>query len=152
MKNLLKLFTLTLSVMAVSSGIAMAETTQFTPLNFDDSTTIRTSNTTTSAAYTATEAKGTDMLDPSQVTGGTKMQNAILQIDNAQVELRNKLLNAKSVYAEVDTKYETTKAQRKAAKKQIKYHKSLGRDVNLTQSNPCTNVYKIIEEIRDNMY
>lgn len=121
MKNLLKLFTLTLSVMAVSSGIAMAETTQFTPLNFDDSTTIRTRNTTTSAAYTATEAKGTDMLDPSQVTGGTKMQNAILQIDNAQVELRNKLLNAKSVYAEVDTKYETTKAQRKAAKKQIKY-------------------------------
>lgn len=40
----------------------------------------------------------------------------------------------------------------KNAKKQIKYHKSLGRDVNLTQSNPCTNVYKIIEEIRDNMY
>jgi septal ring factor EnvC (AmiA/AmiB activator) len=45
----------------------------------------------------------------------------MLQIDNAEVELRNKLLNCKSTYAEIDTKYNTTKAERKAAKKQIKY-------------------------------
>ncbi len=124
MKKIFKLYTIALGIIAFSGGLTMAETTQFTPLNFDDSTAIRTNSTTTSTAYattTSSNAKGTDMLDPSQVTGGTKMQNAILQIDNAQVELRNNLLNAKSTYSEIDTKYETTKAQRKAAKKQIKY-------------------------------
>ena len=44
------------------------------------------------------------------------MQNSILQIDNAQVELRNKLLNYKNNFAEIDSRYNTTKAERKAAK------------------------------------
>lgn len=122
MKKLSKIFALTLGLVMLSSSVAMAET-KFTPLNFEDnSSAIKTSSTTasTSAASTA-EAKGTDLLDPSQVIGGTKMQNSILQIDNAQVELRNKLLNYKSNYTEIDSRYTTTKAERKAAKKQIKY-------------------------------
>ena len=119
MKNLSKIFVLTLGLMMVSSAMAMAET-KFTPLNFDDNTSAISATSTTSTA-SSTTAKGTDMLDPSQVTGGTKMQNSILQIDNAQVELRNKLLNAKNTYAEVDARYNSTKAERKAAKKQISY-------------------------------
>jgi len=103
-----------------SSTIALAETTKFTPLNFSDSTTVQTPVTTTSKTVSGVEAKGTDLLDPAQVTGGTKMQNAILQIDNAQVEVRNKLLNYKTEYAQIDSQYESVKAQRKAAKQQIR--------------------------------
>ena len=108
MKNVLKLFTLTLGILIISNGFAMAESTQFTPLNFDDSTAIRT-NTTTSSTSTVTNNKGPIMLDPSQVTGGTKMQNAILQLDNAQVEVRNQLLNYKTNYTNLDNKYKQTK-------------------------------------------
>lgn len=118
MKRFSKAFALALGFMVMSTGLAMAET-QFTPLNFDDNSTIRTTSTPTYTS-TTTEAKGSDLLDPSQVTGGTKMQNAMLQLDNAQVEVRNKLLNYKNTYAEIDARYKTTKAERKAAKKQIK--------------------------------
>lgn len=117
MKNLSKLFILGLLVFAGSS--VMAESTQFTPLNFSDNTTVRPVSSTTAA--TSVDAKGTDLLDASQVVAGSKMQNGILQIENAQVEIRNKLLNYKANYAEIDAKYNTTKAERKAAKKQIKY-------------------------------
>ena len=116
MKNFSKLFALTLSVLMISGGIVSADP-KFTPLNFDDTTSVKTS--TTSSA--ATEVKGTDILDPSQVTGGTKMQNSITQIENAQVEIRNKLLNYKNNYAEIDARYNNAKSERSAAKKQIKY-------------------------------
>ena len=118
MKTLSKIFTLTLGLMMVSGTMAIAET-KFTPLNFEDNSSAISAPKTTSVA--ADEAKGTDMLDPSQVVAGTKMQNSIIQIDNAQVELRNKLLNYKNKYAEVDARYNTTKEERKAAKQQIRY-------------------------------
>lgn len=119
MKNLSKLFTLAFGLMLVSGTIAMAETTQFTPLNFSDSTSVKA--TTSSSTVTGAEPKKTDLLEPNQVVAGPKMQNAILQIDNAQVEMRNKLLNYRTNFTEVDSKYNTVKSERKAAKKQIKY-------------------------------
>ena len=118
MKNLLKLFTLTLSVMAVSSGIAMAETTQFTPLNFDDTvygTPVRTSSTTTTGSVSTSVPRTLD-----EPAGNSKMENAIIQLDNAQVDVRNELLNYKSKYADVDAQYKAIKAERKALDKQIK--------------------------------
>lgn len=118
MKNLSKFLVFGLSLVILSSGAAIAET-QFTPLNFSDNTTI--SPATNSAAVTTIETKGSDLLDASQVIAGSKMQNGIMQIENAQVEIRNKLLNYRANFAEIDAKYNTTKAERKAAKKQIKY-------------------------------
>lgn len=121
MKKLSKIFALTMGLLMISGTIAMAET-KFTPLNFDDSSSVKTTSTTTSStAVSSADAKGTDLLDPSQVVAGSKMQNSILQIDNAQIELRNKLLNYKNNYAQIDSKYQTTKAERRAAKKQIRY-------------------------------
>lgn len=114
----MKKFAIALIGLVFVSNVAMAETTQFTPLDFGDNNAISTTAKTTT---TATEAKGTDLLAPSQVTAGTKMQNSILQIDNAQVEIRNKLLNYRTNYAEIDSRYNSIKAERKAAKKQIKY-------------------------------
>ncbi len=119
MKNLSKLFTISLGFVLISCTVAMAETTQFTPLNFSDSSSVKA--TTSSSAISGTEPKKTDLLEPNQVVAGPKMQNAILQIDNAQVEMRNKLLNYRTNYTEIDSKYNTVKSERKAAKKQIKY-------------------------------
>ncbi len=120
MKKITKIFSSALAVMLIASGITLAETTKFTPLNFDESNAVKAPATTTSKTVSGVQAKSTDLLDPAQVTGGAKMQNAILQIDNAQVEVRNNLLNYKSKYAEIDAQYEKIKAERKAAKKQVK--------------------------------
>lgn len=115
MKKLSRIFAITFGVMVVTAGIAAAET-KFTPLNFGDSTPVKT-NTVQKATV---DSKGEVLLDPSQVTGGTKMQNAILQLDNAQIEVRNQLLNYRTSYTELDNKYTTIKTERKAAKKKIK--------------------------------
>lgn len=121
MKKISKVMAGTLCLMAFSAGAVLAETT-FTPLNFDDSTAVKpvttTSSTSTSASATP---KGTDLLEPNQVVAGPKMQSSILDIDNAQVELRNKLLIYNNKYTEVDSRYKQVKEERKAAKKQVKY-------------------------------
>ena len=120
MKKLSNVLSIALVVMILAGGIAFAETTKFTPLNFDNSNAVKAPATTTSRTVQGVEAKGTDLLDPNQVTGGVRMQDAILQIDNAQVEVRNNLLNYKNKFAEVDSRYQTVKAERKAAKKQVR--------------------------------
>ncbi len=134
MKRLSKLCTVALGLVFVSN-VALAETTQFTPLNFSDSTTV----TPTTKTTIITDTKGNVMLDPSQVTGGTKMQNAILQIDNAQVEVRNKLLEYRTEYAKIDSQYEVTKAERKNAKKKIKQ-----------EEKKIKNLEKVKKNIRKN--
>ena len=106
-------------VSILSVGSAMAETS-FTPLNFDESNAVKAPATTTSRTVSGVQAKGTDLLDPAQVTGGTKMQTAITEIDKAQMEVRNNLLNYKAKYAEIDSKYQTTKAERAAMRKQVR--------------------------------
>lgn len=117
--KLSKIFASVLCISILSVGAAFAETT-FTPLNFDESNAVKAPATTTSRTVSGVQAKSTDLLDPAQVTGGTNMQNAILQIDNAQVEVRNNLLNYKAKYSEIDAKYNTTKAERAAMRKQIR--------------------------------
>ena len=117
--KLSKIFASVLCVSILTIGVAMAETS-FTPLNFDESNAVKAPATTTSRTVSGVEAKSTDLLDPAQVTGGNNMQNAITQIDNAQMEVRNNLLNFKSKYAEIDAKYTTTKAERAAMRKQIR--------------------------------
>jgi chromosome segregation ATPase len=120
MKKLSKIIATSLSVLVLGTLTCSAETT-FTPLNFSEGSSSTKTATTTTSSTSSTTVKGTDLLDASQVTAGTKMQNSILQIDNAQTELRNKLLNYKTNYTEVDSRYTATKAERKTAKKQVRY-------------------------------
>ncbi len=49
-----------------------------------------------------------------------KFQNAILQLDSVQVELRNSYLAYKEKYQQVDAQYEQVKAERKATGKTVK--------------------------------
>ena len=117
--KLSKIFASLLCLSVLSAGMAMADPS-FTPLNFDESNAVKAPVTTTSRTVSGVQAKGTDLLDPAQVTGGTKMQTAITEIDRAQMEVRNNLLNYKAKYSEIDSKYQTTKAERAAMRKQIR--------------------------------
>ncbi len=49
-----------------------------------------------------------------------KFQNAILQLDSVQVELRNTYLSAKEKYQQVDAQFQQVKAERRATHKNVK--------------------------------
>lgn len=87
----------------------------FTPLNFDDANyTSSSTNTVIAATTTQQPAPATDL------TGNNKMQSAISALDNAQVEVRNELLNYRTQYAEVEARYNKVKAEKSVLNKQLK--------------------------------
>jgi len=100
----------TAALLMACSAVAMADGSAFTPLNFDDASYTGTPKIITPAAQTSAQ----DMV------GNSKMQSAILELDNAQVDVRNELLNYKAKYSDVDAQYQLIKAERKALDKQIK--------------------------------
>ena len=98
------------ALMFACSTAVLADGNAFTPLNFDD------------ASYGVPSAKTTTVTpaNAQEVVGNDKMQSAILQLDNAQVDVRNELLNYKAKYSDVDAQYQLIKAERKALDKQVK--------------------------------
>ena len=88
-----KLFALSLFLTLACSTAAFADGNAFTPLNFDNTnynaSTVRTSAATTSATPIETSTTSQQV----EVTGSSNMQSAILKLDNAQVDVRNELLN-----------------------------------------------------------
>lgn len=55
-----------------------------------------------------------------QTQQNNSLQNALFELDSAQVDVRNQLLDAKAKYAEVDNQFKMIKEQRKAQKKVVK--------------------------------
>ena len=102
------------ALMLACSAAALADGSAFTPLTFDD------------ASYSGTQKPS--LITPAaqaqaqqqEIVGNSKMQSAILELDNAQVDVRNELLNYKAKYSEVDNQYTVIKAERKALGKQVK--------------------------------
>lgn len=105
----MKRLVLTLGLLAAVNCAAMADGNAFTPLNFND-----TQFGSTQSAKSAPTAS----IDGDAVGNGN-IQNAILQLDNAQVDIRNDLLNCKTKFADVDAQYKLVKSERKALKKQV---------------------------------
>lgn len=105
MKKLLS--TATLLILLCSS--AYADGNAFTPLNFND-TGYKSSSSTAPTASTIVE----------DAVGNGNIQNAIAQLDSAQADIRNDLLNCKTKFADVDAQYKLIKAERNSLKKQVR--------------------------------
>ena len=119
MKNF-KQIVLAITLAIVCAGGAYAE--EFTPLNFSNptysqSSTQKIASATPSTTSATTPAAAQNLTD---TIGSKNMQSAITQLDNAQVEVRNELLNYKTKYSEIDAKYNTIKSERKSLAKQVK--------------------------------
>lgn len=108
MKKLVMIFGL---VLAINSA-AYADGNAFTPLNFND--TAYKTNTPT------TVKPAVNVLSDTEAVGNGNIQNAISELENGQVAIRNDLLNCKTKYADVDAQYKLIKAERAALKKQTK--------------------------------
>ena len=100
------------------SGVAFAADDAFTPLNFDQAPAI--SSIATKATKTEDAVKSVNVPQAEEALGNGNIQNAILQLDNAQVDIINDLLNLKTKYADVDAQYKLIKSERSALKSQVK--------------------------------
>ncbi len=115
--NKFKILAISLIVMLSAGNVVFAESTQFTPLNFSDSTYVSSNKSNSIASTSTTPVQPTQTVD---LTGNKKMQSAISELDNAQVEVRNELLNYRTQYAEVDAKYTAIKNERANLAKQVR--------------------------------
>lgn len=131
----MKLYTklaLTLVVFSAFSNLAFADGSAFTPLNFDDTPNAVPKATPTTPANPSSNpisnifskvmpAKSAPAnINPDEVPiGNSNIQNAILELDNAQVGIRNDLLNYKAKYADVDAQYKLIKNERSMLHKQV---------------------------------
>lgn len=113
MKSTFAKLALSFTLCAMCTGVAMADGSAFTPLNFDDTAYSGSGSTAPAQTTTINSAAA-------EAAGNESLQSAILKLDNAQVEVRNELLNAKTQFADVDAQYTSIKAQRKALKSQVR--------------------------------
>ncbi|MBR2431221.1 hypothetical protein IKB17_07155 [bacterium] len=91
-------------------GVAYADGNAFTPLNFND-----TAYGKSTGIYPAQ-----NIVSEAEAIGNGNIQNAISQLENAQIDIRNDLLNCKTKFADVDAQYKLVKSERNALKKQVK--------------------------------
>ena len=108
MKNLV--YVLGLSLILTSA--AYADGNAFTPLNFNDTAYGKTTNSYAAQAVNA--------MAEAEAIGNGNIQNAISQLENAQIDIRNDLLNCKTKFADVDAQYKLVKSERNALQKQIR--------------------------------
>ena len=138
----MKRIVLTMGMFATMTGIAMADGNAFTPLNFNDTQYGNPAPTSTTAATLTAKKAATQAASSVEgdAVGNGNIQNAILQLDNAQVDIRNDLLNCKTKFADVDAQYKLIKTERQALKKQVK-----------TVEKRIKEIDKAKEKIRKNM-
>ena len=108
----MKKFILSAGCLLVISGMAYADGSAFTPLNFNDTSYGNGSDSSSMSSFV------TPISD--EAIGNGNIQNAISQLENAQVDIRNDLLNCKTKFSDVDAQYKLIKAERNALKKQIR--------------------------------
>ncbi len=122
MIKLLKNLVISTGVLVACSGVVFADGNAFTPLNFDDVSYNPQQGRVVASSNVASQPKtiSTSATTPQEVTGGNDMQSAILKLDNAQVDVRNDLLNYRAKYNEIDQQYKSIKAERKALKQKVK--------------------------------
>lgn len=155
MKSYKKLV-LTLAMFTAVSGAAFADGNAFTPLNFDDTATPtatsvpKTSPTATKSSNPIANAMSKVMpnKDVAKIDaasgeipiGNDNIQNAILELDNAQVGIKNDLLNYKAKYADVDAQFKLIKNERAVLHRQV-----------VSIERRIRNIDRAKERIRKNM-
>ena len=109
---------LALSALLLINSAALADGNAFTPLDFNDTSYSAPKAAATSMKTSNTLSSGSTVLD--EAVGNGNIQNAIQQLDNAQIDMRNELLNYKTKFADVDAQYKLVKSERASLKSQIR--------------------------------
>ena len=102
---------ISLAMIVLFTGATYADGNAFTPLNFND--------TTYGKSVGIYPAQANNVISEAEAIGNGNIQNAISQLENAQIDIRNDLLNCKTKYADVDAQYKLIKSERASLKKQV---------------------------------
>ena len=74
----------------------------------------------TPKAIAPATSKSQEALQQTTTVESGNLQNALMQLDSAQVEIRNQLIQYKSEYTDIDNQYKAIKEQRALKAKQVK--------------------------------
>ena len=105
-------------VMVLFGGVVLAEGMVFDPTEYQATvSTTRTlpANTNIESSTKASQSYAQNVVSEQS----TSFNNALFELDTAQVNIRNELLEYKAKYQEVDTQYKLIKEQRRVLDKQI---------------------------------
>ncbi|MGN0006235.1 MAG: hypothetical protein ACI37Z_09750 [Candidatus Gastranaerophilaceae bacterium] len=134
MKNLLQT-TIVLAATAIFSAPAFADGLIFDPDTYPvkpvNSTVVAQNSTSTTAhpyankseysvSTTAVNTKTVQDIQNSETRQNNNMQNALFELDSAQVDIRNQLIDARAKYTDIDNQYKLIKEQRKIQKQTVK--------------------------------
>lgn len=112
-------------LIAITTGAAMADGMVFDPTDFEFSESTPTKEVTKpdlgSNAKIESNIKEASSYSQNSVSGqSSNFNNALFELDSAQVNIRNELLDYKAKYQEVDTQYQLIKEQRRVLGEQVK--------------------------------
>ena len=124
------------------ANCAFANGMVFDPTAYNAPKEVKTVNktTTTTAQLQANKNITTNIQKQSNLAQdalseqSSNFNNALFELDSAQVNLRNELLEYKSKYQEIDTQYQLIKEQRKVLDKQVKAVEKRIKDIEKSKS------------------
>ena len=105
-------------IAAMTASFAMADEFTFEPVEI--TTTPATTSTQTVVSEQESDVQAIKGLSVVSEQNSERFQNALLELDSVQVDLRDKLLEYKNQYAELDAQYNKYKDERAAMKKVVK--------------------------------
>ncbi len=106
-------------MIAKADGMPYEPVFESVPITESITSTANVETTTQPSTTKITPIKDTPTEAPAGVEANN-LQNALMQLDGAQVEIRNQLLQYKSEYSAIDNQYKVIKEQRAAKAKQIR--------------------------------
>ncbi len=106
-------------ILAMTSGIALADGMVFDPTEYQATTTKKGAVQSNASIEKKTQASSTYTQDAAS-DQNEYFDKALFELDSAQVNIRNELLDYKAKYQEVDTQYKLIKEQRRVLGDQIK--------------------------------
>lgn len=130
-----------LSFSLLSANIAMADGMVFDPVDYPQppkNTSLEAPAAAKAIDETAPTATNANAVNATKENNN--LQNALFELDSAQVEIRNNLLEYKSKYTDIDNQYKLIKSERKVMGKQVKTIERKIKDIDRTK-----------EKIRKNM-
>ncbi len=135
------LFLFTLSAAAYADGMVF-DPTEYPTINEIPVSKVNSSPTAGSAAKLPSNIKisseiqsNSNLAQDAVSEQSGNFNNALFELDSAQVNIRNQLLDYKAKYQEVDTQYQLIKEQRKVLAKQIKDVEKRIKNIEKTKSN-----------------
>ena len=112
-------------IITITTGAAMADGMVFDPTDYEFSSSTPTKEVTKpdlgSNAKIESNIKEASSYSQNSVSGqSANFNNALFELDSAQVNIRNELLDYQAKYQEVDTQYKLIKEQRRVLGEQVK--------------------------------